>query len=67
MRSKTCCPPANVPSWGRMLSSARPFIVNQPWLGIFSGLAITLCVFSANVLGDALRDVLDPRLRGGGT
>lgn len=56
----------SVPSWGRMLSDARPFIITQPWLGIFSGVAITLCVFSVNVAGDALRDVLDPRLRGAG-
>jgi peptide/nickel transport system permease protein len=56
----------SVPSWGRMLNSARPFIITQPWLGIFSGAAITLCVFSVNVAGDALRDVLDPRLRGAG-
>lgn len=56
----------SVPSWGRMLSDARPYIVTQPWLGIFSGVAITLCVFSVNVAGDALRDVFDPRLRGAG-
>ncbi len=53
------------PSWGRMLSeSAAEYMRRAPWLVIFPGLAISLAVFGTNLLGDALRDVLDPRQRG---
>ena len=54
------------PSWGGMLKTAseRVIGVGGPWLALFPGLAIAIVVFSWNVLGDALRDVLDPRLRG---
>ena len=52
------------PSWGRMLNEAREYLVRYPHLAIFPGLAIFLAVYSFNMLGDALRDVLDPRLRG---
>jgi peptide/nickel transport system permease protein len=52
------------PSWGRMLSDGRSQLVRAPHLAIFPGLAIFLTVFSFNMLGDALRDKLDPRLRG---
>ena len=58
--------PPSEPSWGVMLSKAAPNVRIQPWLGVFPGLAIALVVFSWNLLGDALRDVLDPRLRGTG-
>ena len=52
------------PSWGRMLSeSAAEYARTAPWLVIFPGLAITLAVFGTNLLGDALRDILDPRQR----
>lgn len=52
------------PSWGRMLSiSAAEFAQKAPWLVIFPGAAISLVVFASNLLGDALRDTLDPRLR----
>jgi peptide/nickel transport system permease protein len=51
-------------SWGRMLNEAREALVRYPHLAIFPGLAIFLAVFSFNMFGDALRDVLDPRLRG---
>jgi len=55
-------PPA--PDWGYMLGvEGRRFLTTAPWLAIFPGAAIALCVFSFNVLGDALRDELDPRLR----
>ncbi len=54
-------PPA--PSWGRMLNAAQTFIYDAPWLAIFPGLAITLAVLGLNLLGDGLRDVLDPRVR----
>jgi peptide/nickel transport system permease protein len=52
------------PSWGRMLSeSAAEYIRTAPWLAIFPGIAISLTVFGTNLLGDAVRDILDPRLR----
>jgi peptide/nickel transport system permease protein len=52
------------PSWGRMLSeSAAEYVRTAPWLVIFPGAAITLAVFGTNLLGDALRDLLDPRQR----
>jgi peptide/nickel transport system permease protein len=60
--------PADVPSWGGMLSGAAQKLIQvAPWLIFFPGLAIALAVFSVNLLGDALRDVLDPRLRGTGS
>jgi peptide/nickel transport system permease protein len=58
--------PEPYPSWGRMLSvSAAEYAQKAPWLVMFPGLAISLAVFGSNLLGDALRDTLDPRLRGG--
>ena len=52
------------PSWGRMLSeSAAEYVRAAPWLVIFPGVAISLAVFGTNLLGDALRDLLDPRMR----
>jgi peptide/nickel transport system permease protein len=58
-------PPVTKPSWGEMLSNqARTLMTVAPWLGIFPGAAISITVFSVNILGDALRDVLDPRMRG---
>ena len=52
------------PSWGRMLSeSAAEYMRTAPWLVIFPGIAISLVVFGSNLLGDALRDILDPRPR----
>ncbi|MBX6328382.1 MAG: ABC transporter permease [Pseudolabrys sp.] len=52
------------PSWGRMLSeSAAEYVRVAPWLVVFPGLAISLAVFGTNLFGDALRDILDPRLR----
>ncbi len=57
--------PEPYPSWGRMLSiSAAEFAQRAPWLVLFPGTAISLAVFGSNLLGDALRDTLDPRLRG---
>lgn len=52
-------PPA--PSWGSMLNSAQRFIENAPWLAIFPGMAIFTLVLALNLLGDGLRDALDPR------
>jgi peptide/nickel transport system permease protein len=55
------------PSWGSMLSgSGRTYMYKAPWMAIWPGVAISLVVFGFNMLGDALRDVLDPRLRGSG-
>lgn len=51
------------PSWGSMLNSAQRFLEQAPWLAIFPGLAIFLCVLSFNLVGDGLRDALDPRRR----
>ncbi len=57
--------PEPYPSWGRMLSeSAAEYVRTAPWLVIFPGLAISMAVFGTNLLGDALRDILDPRQRG---
>src|SRR6266851_3126609 len=56
--------PEPYPSWGRMLSeSAAEYMRSAPWLVIFPGIAISLTVFGTNLFGDALRDILDPRLR----
>ncbi|HUJ75497.1 MAG TPA: ABC transporter permease subunit, partial [bacterium] len=56
--------PEPYPSWGRMLSqSAAEYAQKAPWLVLYPGIAISLAVFATNLLGDALRDVLDPRLR----
>lgn len=54
-------PPA--PSWGRMLNEAQTFMAAQPWIAIFPGVAIALCVLAFNLLGDGLRDAVDPRMR----
>ena len=59
--------PPPFPSWGRMLSSeSRTFMEIAPWLAIWPGVFLSLTVFGWNVLGDALRDLLDPRMRGTG-
>ena len=50
------------PSWGRMLSEAQTLIFQAPWLAIYPGLAIALSVLGLNLMGDGLRDLLDPRL-----
>ncbi len=54
-------PPA--PSWGSMLNTAQRFLTNAPWMAIWPGLAIFLAVLSFNLLGDGLRDALDPKSR----
>jgi peptide/nickel transport system permease protein len=54
-------PPA--PSWGSMLNAAQRFLVNAPWIAFWPGLAIFLVVLSFNLVGDGLRDALDPRSR----
>ncbi len=58
--------PAHIPSWGGMLSrEGRVYMEMAPWLALWPGLALTITVYSLNMFGDALRDLLDPRLRGG--
>jgi peptide/nickel transport system permease protein len=52
------------PSWGTMLNEGRTYLETAPWMSIFPGLAIMLAVFGFNLLGDGLRDTLDPQLRG---
>ena len=51
------------PSWGNMLNTGRGFMAQAPWLGIVPGMALFLCVFGFNLLGDGLRDAFDPHLR----
>ena len=51
------------PSWGIMLSAGRGYLEQAPWLGAFPGLAIFLAVLGFNLLGDGIRDALDPRLK----
>jgi len=52
-------PPA--PSWGSMLNSAQRFLTQAPWMAVWPGIAIFVTVLSFNLLGDGLRDALDPR------
>lgn len=63
--------PPELPTWGNILSEGRVFITLAPWISLFPGVAIMLTVLSLNLLGDGLRDLLDPRLKlsagGGGT
>ncbi|MEC7761450.1 MAG: ABC transporter permease [Pseudomonadota bacterium] len=53
-------PPA--PSWGRMLNEAQPYLYQAPFLAVYPGIAIAISVFSFNLLGDGLRDLLDPKM-----
>jgi peptide/nickel transport system permease protein len=53
------------PSWGTMLGNGRKFMDLAPWVAVYPGLAIMISVLGFNLLGDALRDALDPRLRHG--
>jgi len=58
--------PPPTPSWGGMLSiSGRTFMLRAPWMAIWPGLCLSVVVYGVNMFGDALRDLLDPRLRGG--
>jgi peptide/nickel transport system permease protein len=56
--------PPEVPSWGNILSEGRVYLRRAPWIALFPGLAIMITVLGANLVGDGLRDELDPRLRG---
>ena len=51
------------PEWGKMLADSRQFIQNAPWTVVFPGLSIMLTVLGFNLIGDGLRDVLDPRMK----
>ena len=55
--------PPTVPSWGNMLANGRQYLQQHPWIAAFPGLAIMFTSLAMNLLGDWLRDVLDPRLR----
>ncbi|MER3398006.1 MAG: peptide ABC transporter permease [Chloroflexota bacterium] len=55
--------PPYIPSWGNMLAEARGYLRDAPWMMLFPGLALTLAVLALNLLGDGIRDLLDPRLR----
>jgi ABC-type dipeptide/oligopeptide/nickel transport system permease subunit len=55
--------PPNIPSWGNMLSAGRQYIQFSPWIAAFPGLAIVVTSLSMNLLGDWLRDILDPKIR----
>lgn len=55
--------PPEVPSWGNMLSEERIYVTRAPWLLIYPGVLIVLSVFSMNLVGDALRDSIDPRFK----
>ena len=58
--------PINVPSWGGMLSrEGRKYMEAAPWLALWPGLCLTITIYSLNMFGDAVRDLIDPRLRGG--
>jgi peptide/nickel transport system permease protein len=51
------------PSWGSMLTVGRDYLTEAPWLSLYPGLAIFLTVMGFNLLGDGLRDLLDPRMQ----
>jgi peptide/nickel transport system permease protein len=55
--------PPPSPAWGTMLNDSRRYLFVAPWLAIFPGIAIVLTVFAVNMLGDGLRQALDPKLR----
>ncbi len=55
--------PPSIPSWGNMLAAGRGYLTSAPWIATFPGLAIVWTAIGMNLLGDWLRDVLDPRLR----
>ena len=58
--------PIKIPSWGGLLSrDGREYMEQVPWLALWPGLALTITIYCLNMFGDAMRDLLDPRLRGG--
>jgi len=58
--------PVQIPDWGGLLSrEGRKYMQQAPWLALWPGVCLTITVWSLNMFGDAMRDLLDPRLRGG--
>lgn len=57
--------PPPTPTWGNMIRTGVDYLTNAPWLSVFPGLAILITILAFNMLGDGIRDVTDPRLRGG--
>lgn len=55
-------PGPDVPTWGSMIAEGRAYLRRSPWMSIFPGIAITLSILGFNLLGDGLRDILDPRI-----
>lgn len=55
--------PPEIPSWGNILSDGKVFLRKAPWITIFPGITIAVCVLALNMLGDGLRDILDPKIR----
>ena len=53
--------PPSVPSWGNMLTQGRQYLNIYPWIAVYPGVAIAITALGMNLLGDWLRDVLDPR------
>jgi peptide/nickel transport system permease protein len=52
------------PTWGNMINEGKAYLPNAPWISLFSGMAIVLVVMAFNFVGDAIRDAVDPRLKG---
>ena len=57
--------PPHIPSWGNVIAEGRTYVMVAPWIVLFPGVFLTLVVLGVNLLGDGLRDTLDPRLRRG--
>ena len=56
-------PPPPTPTWGNVISDGRDYLREAPWICLFPGLAISVTVLGLNLLGDGLRDALDPQTR----
>ena len=56
-------PPPTTPTWGNIISEGRNYIREAPWISLYPGVAIAITVLGLNLLGDGLRDVLDPRMK----
>ena len=54
--------PAPAPSWGNMIAAGRNTLVNAPWVAVLPGMAVVLSVVASNLLGDGVRDALDPKV-----
>lgn len=57
-------PPPPAPTWGNIIAEGRDYIVEAPWVSLFPGVAIAIAVLGLNLMGDGLRDILDPRFKG---